>query len=111
MVLTEINYFLKHLKKLMQTKKVKTPITVFPGKGYIYPEPYGSALIIGPGNYPLQLALAPLVGAIAGGNTAVLKTSELAPATSKVISNIIGKTYPAEYIAVVNCALRNQLSF
>lgn len=102
MVLTEINYFLKHLKKLMQPKKVKTPITVFPGKGYIYPEPYGSALIIGPWNYPLQLALAPLVGAIAGGNTAVLKTSELAPATSKAISDIIGKTYPAEYIAVVN---------
>lgn len=102
MVYTEINYFLKNLKKLMKPRKVKTPITVFPANGYLYQEPYGNVLIIGPWNYPLQLTLAPLVGAIAGGNTAIIKTSELSPNTSMVIEKIIKEAFAEEYISVVS---------
>ena len=71
----EISYTLKHLSKWAKPRKVKTPITQFPAKCYQYFEPYGVTLIMAPWNYPFQLTLAPLVGAISGGNCAVLKPS------------------------------------
>ena len=67
----------------------------------IYPEPYGNTLIIAPWNYPFQLAIAPLIGAIAAGNTAVIKPSELTPHTSRLIAHLIEEHFPAEYITVV----------
>ncbi|GMG86813.1 aldehyde dehydrogenase family protein [Biformimicrobium ophioploci] len=85
----DIQHALKHLKKWMRRRKVATPMVVQPGKSYVQPEPLGVVLVIGAWNYPLQLALAPLVPAIAAGNCAVLKPSELAPATSALIEELL----------------------
>jgi aldehyde dehydrogenase (NAD+) len=100
-LLEEIRFTLKHIREWTQPKKVKTALTQMGSKGYIYSEPFGVALIISPWNYPLQLALAPLIGAIAAGNCAVLKPSELTPETSKLMAELINKTFPEEYVAVV----------
>lgn len=101
MVLDEIRFHLKHLPRWIRTKRVPTPITQFHAKSFIVPEPYGVALIMSPWNYPLQLCLEPVVGAISGGNCAVIKPSAYAPATSGAIAKIIGDTFPSEYLAVV----------
>lgn len=71
------------------------------GVSTIYPEPYGVALIIAPWNYPFQLAFGPLIGAIAAGNCAVIKPSELTPAVSRLTYNLIQEIFPQEYIAVM----------
>jgi len=77
-VVQEIDHSIKKWKKWMKPKRVPTPLMHFPCKGYIMPEPLGIVLIINPWNYPFQLLLSPLVGAIAAGSTAVLKPSEIA---------------------------------
>jgi aldehyde dehydrogenase (NAD+) len=100
--LKEISEAIKHIKKWMKPIKVKTPITHIGTKGYIYREPYGVTLIISPWNYPFQLAMAPLIGAIIGGNTAIIKPSELTPNTSIIINKIINENFDKEYIAVVD---------
>lgn len=100
-VLEEIRFVNKHLRLWAKPQKVKTPITHIGSKGYIYSEPYGVALIISPWNYPFQLAIAPLIGAIAAGNCAVIKPSELTPRTSQVLEELITDIFPEEYIAVV----------
>lgn len=100
-VLEEIRFTSKHLQSWAKPKKVKTPITHIGSKSYIYSEPYGVALIISPWNYPFQLAIAPLIGAIAAGNCAVIKPSELTPRTSQVLEQLITDIFPEEYIAVV----------
>lgn len=97
----DIEYALKHLKFWMKPKKVKTPFNQFPASSYIYPEPLGVVLIIGPWNYPFSLVISPLIGAIAAGNCAVIKPSEIAPATSKIVAELISNTFSPEYIAVV----------
>ncbi|MCW6036483.1 aldehyde dehydrogenase [Spirulina subsalsa FACHB-351] len=97
----EINYSLKQIKKWAKPKKAKTLITQFPASGRIMAEPLGVVLIISPWNYPFQLGIAPLIGAIAAGNCAILKPSELAPHTSSIIAKILGNSFPSEYIAVV----------
>jgi len=85
LVLEECEYHIKHLKKEAKTKKVKTSLFNFPSKGYIIQEPYGVTLIMAPWNYPLQLALEPLMGSIAAGNTVVLKPASYAANVSQVI--------------------------
>lgn len=85
MVLSEISHAQKNIKNWSKVKKVKTPLTNFKAKSYIYPEPYGNVLIISPWNYPLQLTLAPLLGAIAAGNTALIKPSSSSLHTSNTI--------------------------
>lgn len=100
-VLEEIRFTLKHLKVWSKPKSVKTPLTHIGSKSFIYPEPYGVALIISPWNYPFQLAIAPLIGAIAAGNCAIIKPSELTPKTSEIIASIIQDIFPEEYISVV----------
>ncbi|KQL53954.1 aldehyde dehydrogenase [Heyndrickxia shackletonii] len=100
-VLEEIRFTLKHLKAWSKPKSVKTPLTHIGSKSFIYPEPYGVALIISPWNYPFQLAIAPLIGAIAAGNCAIIKPSELTPKTSEIIASIIQDIFPEEYISVV----------
>jgi aldehyde dehydrogenase (NAD+) len=97
-LLSEINATLKHLKQWMQPKPVGTNLVNLPSKSYVMSEPLGLVLIIGPWNYPLQLLFTPLVGAIAAGNCAVLKSSEFAPATSAVMKKIIAENFPPEYI-------------
>ncbi|MFC3883881.1 aldehyde dehydrogenase [Bacillus songklensis] len=97
----EINMMMKHLRSWAKPEKVKTPMTHIGASSYIYPEPYGLTLIIAPWNYPFQLQLAPLVGAMAAGNCAVLKPSELTPNVSALLSELVQSTFEEEYIAVV----------
>lgn len=99
--LSEIGVAIKQLKSWMQPKKVTTNLLNFPSKSYIVPEPLGVTLIISPWNYPFQLLLTPLIGAIAAGNCVVLKPSELAPATAAVIKKIIESTFDKNYILYV----------
>lgn len=101
----EIDYTLSSLASWMKPKRVRTPLILMPSSSQIIPEPMGQVLIIGPWNYPLQLVLSPLVGAIAAGNVAVLKPSELAPATSRLLAEIIPKAFSPEYITVVEGAV------
>ena len=101
LVLDEVKFHIKHLKGWMKERTVATPLPQFHAKSYISPEPYGVTLIMSPWNYPILLCLDPLVGAISGGNCAIVKPSIYAPATSHIIAEIIEKTYPANYIAVV----------
>ncbi|GIN38016.1 aldehyde dehydrogenase [Heyndrickxia oleronia] len=100
-VLSEITFTLKNIRKWTKPTRVKSSFTHIGSKGYVYKEPYGVALIIAPWNYPINLALAPLIGAIAAGNCAILKPSELTPATSSLINKLISKYFPQEYIAVI----------
>lgn len=101
MVQEEIKYFLKKLPKLMRPEKVKSSLASLPAKSFIYKEPYGLSLIIGPWNYPINLIFEPLVGAIAAGNCVVLKPSELAENTSKVVKKIVGEIYDESFVAVI----------
>jgi aldehyde dehydrogenase (NAD+) len=101
LVVSEINFTLDNLESWAETKEVPTAESHAGAKSFIQPEAYGSALVIAPWNYPFQLAVSPLVGAIAGGNTAVLKPSELTPKTSAVLSAIINEHFPEEYLRVV----------
>ena len=100
-VLEEINFMLKNMGKLLKKKTVRTPLTQFPSKSTIYHEPYGNVLIMSPWNYPFQLALAPLVGAITCGNCAIIKPSNYSPETSAIIRKIISKTFHQNYVAVI----------
>lgn len=101
LVLAEISHTLKHLHSWMKPKRVGTDIANLPAASRIYRDPLGVVLIIAPWNYPLQLCLNPLVGAIAGGNCAVIKPSELAPATAAITEKIVQETFAAEYIDIV----------
>ncbi|RKD30545.1 aldehyde dehydrogenase [Thermohalobacter berrensis] len=100
-VLDEIDYVIKNLKNWTKPKKVKTPIFHFLSKSFIYPEPYGVVLIIAPWNYPFQLVLSPLIGAIAGGNCAIIKPSEYSSNTSKILSKIINENFKSDFITVI----------
>src|SRR5690349_13095780 len=97
-IISEINHSLKKLGQWMKPEKVSTNLLNFPGKSFIYKEPLGVVLIISPWNYPLQLLITPLVGAIAAGNCIVLKPSEFAPATAAMIKKIVEEIFPPEYI-------------
>lgn len=99
-VIKEINYAIKHLRSWMQPKTASVPLEQQPAKAKIYAEPLGVVLIIGPWNYPFQLMLSPLVGAIAAGNCALLKPSELAPQTSAIVAKLIETTFDPAYVAV-----------
>ena len=101
MVLDEIRFHLKHLRAWMRETRVPTPLAQFPSRSFRSPEPYGVCLILAPWNYPIQLCLEPLIGAISGGNCAILKPSAYAPATSHALAALIGQTFEPEYIAVV----------
>ena len=98
--LGEINLALKQLKNWVKPQRVKSPIDQFPASAWIQPDPLGVVLIIGPWNYPFQLMMSPLVGAIAAGNCAILKPSEHAPQTSRVVAQLISDTFDPDYIAV-----------
>ncbi|WP_299491681.1 aldehyde dehydrogenase [Acaryochloris sp. IP29b_bin.137] len=99
--LSEIKLALKQLKNWIKPQKVAVGLGALPGSGWIQPEPLGIVLIIGPWNYPFQLIISPLVGAIAAGNCVILKPSEHAPHTSTVVADMISAMFPKHYIAVV----------
>lgn len=100
-VYEEINMQIKHLRKWAKKESVSSSIIFFPSRSYIYKEPYGVSLIIGPFNYPFQLVVAPLIGAIAAGNCAVMKPSEYSINTSKTLEDIINSNFDEGYIKVV----------
>jgi aldehyde dehydrogenase (NAD+) len=99
--LSELNYTIEHLKGWMQPKSVPTNLTNMPSSSFTIQEPLGVVCIIAPWNYPFQLLFTPLIGAIAGGNCAVLKPSEFAPATAAVMRKIISDLFPEQYILYV----------
>lgn len=105
MVYEEIRYLIKHLRGLSRPEKVRTPIAQFPSVSRIYKEPYGIVLIMAPWNYPVQLSLAPLAGAIAAGNCVILKPSEYAPYSSAVLKKILEEGFPDKYIGVLEGGL------
>ena len=114
LTLSELSWMLKHIKKLTKEKWVPTPLAQFAAKSFSSPSPYGTVLIMSPWNYPVLLTLEPLIDALAAGNTAVVKPSAYAPATSRVMQEIIEECFSEEYVAVVtggraeNQALLNQ---
>jgi len=97
----EIDHSIKHLDKWSKPVKVKTSLTNIPGKSFIIPEPFGTTLIIGAWNYPYQLVLMPTVTALAAGNTAILKPSELSGSTSAALKNIINNHFDSGYLHVI----------
>lgn len=103
-IIYEIETVIKQLKSWTKPEKVSTPFSLFPGSSYIYPEPYGVVLIVSPWNYPFQLAIAPLVGAISAGNCAVIKPSEISPNTSDVIAQLVENCFDPDYITVIEGA-------
>lgn len=100
-VLGEIDNFLKNLTRWAAPSKKKTPLKLFPSRSAIITEPLGLALIVAPWNYPVQLLLNPLVGAIAAGCTAVLKPSPYVPHVAEVLERLVKATFDKEYVAVV----------
>ncbi len=100
-VINEIDHAVRRLRCWSKPRRVRTPLAHFPARSFIYPGPYGVALIIGPWNFPVQLMVVPLVGAIAAGNCAVLKPSLAAPHTSHIITKLIGENFDPAYVSVV----------
>ena len=101
LLLQEINYALKNLWQWMRPERTGTNLLNLPSSSYLYPSPKGVVLIIGPWNFPLQLLLIPVVGAIAAGNCVTMKPSEFAPATAALIEKMIGEAFSNEFVAVV----------
>jgi aldehyde dehydrogenase (NAD+) len=101
MVRAEIDYTLRHLETWLRPHKVTVPVKQLPGRARIHRDPLGVVLIIGPWNYPVQLVLAPLVGALAGGNAAVLKPSEVAAHSSHALAGLVARYLDPDAVAVV----------
>ena len=114
LVLSEISYMKKHVKRFSRQKTVHTPMAQFASRSFTQPMPYGNTLIMSPWNYPLLLSLDPLADAIAAGNTVLLKPSAYSPATSRILAQMISECFPPEYVSVVtggreeNAALLDQ---
>ena len=101
MVQEELRWQQKHLKRLMRPRRARTPLMHFPAVSRVYAEPYGLVLVMAPWNYPFQLSLEPLIGALAAGNCAVLKPSNHAPETARVLEEILQSALPPELVHVV----------
>jgi len=100
-VLDELRFALRHFPQWARVQAVPTPLVQFHAKSYVMPEPYGVALILAPWNYPFQLSMTPLIGALAAGNCAVVKPSAYAPATSRAVSELIAGCFDPAYVAVI----------
>src|SRR5688572_25770333 len=103
--ISEVDEALRNVRWWMKPEKAKLPLKFRPGAARIVPQPLGMVLIIAPWNYPLQLTLSPLVGALAAGNTVVLKPSEVSPATSSAIAELIPKYLDERVVTVVEGAV------
>jgi aldehyde dehydrogenase (NAD+) len=99
-VRTEAEYALKHLRRWARPKRTALPVVTWPSKGFLVPEPKGTVLIIGPWNYPFNLTLCPLVGALAAGNAVAIKPSEFAPASARLLARLLPAYLDAGAIAV-----------
>lgn len=118
LVLSEINYMLKHIHSFSKEKTVRTPLAQFHARSYKKPSPYGVTLVMSPWNYPFLLAIDPLVDALAAGNTVVIKPSAYSPNTSKIIEKLIQQCFDSNYVAVVSggraentCLLREHFDY
>lgn len=100
-VLEELRYLRAHLRQWAKPRKVRTPMNLFPAKSRRYPQPYGVVLVMSSWNYPFMLSMTPVLGAIAAGNCVILKPSAYAPATSKVLSQLIATAFEPQYVTVV----------
>lgn len=100
-VYDSIAQFVKNIDDWMKPEPVKTPIHFQPGKSFIVREPYGVVLIIGPFNYPFQLVMEPLIGAIIGGNTAIVKPSEASVHTAVIVKKILEEAFEPQFVRVV----------
>lgn len=100
-VLQELGHTLKHLPRWVRPRKVGTPLILQPAKQRLYHEPMGATLVMAPWNYPVNLSLSPLIGAVAAGNTVVLKPSEIASASSRAIAQVVREAFAPEHVAVV----------
>lgn len=101
MVLEDLSYHVKHLKRWTKRRKKRSPMAQFPSSSFILPSPYGCTLIISPWNYPVLLSLQPLIGAIGAGNTVILKPSRFSSNTSKALKELVESVFPEEYAAVI----------
>lgn len=101
-VLAELKHAIKNCDSWVRPQRVSSSLMNWPSADYIYKEPYGAVLIVAPWNYPFQLAIAPLIGAIVAGNTAVVKPSEVTPNTATIITEIIKAVFEPEHVSVVN---------
>lgn len=101
LVLSEITYMLKHIRKFSKIRRVKTPLAQFHSKSFEIPCAYGSVLIISPWNYPFMLAVEPIVDAVAAGNSVILKPSEISPYTSQVVEKLLNATFEKGHVEVV----------
>lgn len=106
-ILASTTHALRHLKKWMKPKKQKTPLHMMPSKSKIIYQPYGCVYIIGPYNYPFQLLMEPLIGAIAAGNCVVLSPSELTPHVASVTIRIIAEAFEQKYVTCVDGGIEN----
>jgi aldehyde dehydrogenase (NAD+) len=88
-------------RSLLRERSIGVPLVLWPGRGRLIREPRGRVLIIAPWNFPFQLAMVPVVGAVAAGNTVVVKPSELTPATSALIASLVARVFPADLVSVV----------
>lgn len=100
-VVAEVNYMLKHIRKLTKNKTVLTPFGQQLSHSYIRPMPYGVTLIMSPWNYPFMLTLPPVIDAISAGNTCIVKTSAYSPNTSEAVKNMLESIFPPEYVTVI----------
>ncbi|NEZ03599.1 aldehyde dehydrogenase family protein [Wenzhouxiangella sp. XN201] len=105
LLFSEIDHARRHLKSWTKRRRVRTPMVGKPGRSWVQPEPYGVVLIIGAWNYPVQLLLSPLIPALAAGNCAVLKPSEIAAATSRLLAELIPKYLDERAVRVVEGAV------
>ena len=103
--ITEIELIIKNLKKWTEPRKVSTPLVSLPGSSYRIPQPLGVVLVIAPWNYPIQLLLIPVAGAIAAGNAVVMKPSEVSSATSALLGKLVPQYFDSEAIAIVEGAV------
>ncbi len=103
--INEIDHATRRLRRWARAKRASTPLSTKPARARVVPEPLGVVLVIGPWNYPLQLALAPMIGAMAAGNTVVLKPSEVAPRTSNALAHFLPEYLDPDAVAVVEGAV------
>lgn len=101
LVLSEIHYMIKHVRRFAAERRVHTPLAQFVSRSYQKLSPLGNVLIMSPWNYPFLLTISPLANAIAAGNTAIVKPSAYSPATSRVIAQLLGECFPAVFVAAV----------
>lgn len=101
MTLSGLSCYIRNIRKWSRARRVRTPLAQFPANSRIIPEPYGNVLVMSPWNYPFLLCISPLAAAVAAGNTVIIKPSAYAPASSAVISKLVGKVFPPEHVAVI----------